>query len=148
MKHTKLFYLLVSAAVIICFNSCLELPDKVDTSKDDQYTSDIVGRWRKVSESDINPSGNYLYYVYQADGWGYTWDEGDDIIESEVVNDNYHGNGWFEWSIYNARVTEKHHFRSSSAITTKTYKIQQLSDTRLSKYDEAGAKTQILTRVN
>lgn len=148
MKHTKLFYSLVSAAVIICFNSCLELPDKVDTSKDDQYTSDIVGRWRKASESDYNAAGNYLYYVYQSDGWGYTWDEGDDIIESEVVNDNYHGNGWFEWSIYNARVTEKHHFRSSSAITTKTYKIQQLSDTRLSKYDEAGAKTQILTRVN
>lgn len=131
---------------VITLNGCIELPDKIDTSKDDQYTTDIVGRWRKTSESDYNAQGNYLYYVYQADGWGYTWDEGDDISEAEVYNDNYHGNGWFEWSIYNSRLTEKHHFKSSSAITTKTYKITQLTDTQLSKFDETGNKTQRLNR--
>ena len=134
--------------IIVTLSGCVELPDKIDTSKDDQYTSDIVGRWRKASESDYNAAGNYLYYVYLADGWGYTWDEGDDIIEKEVVEENYHGNGWFEWSIYNARLTEKHHFKSSSAITTKTYKIRQLTDTQLSKFDETGNKTQVLNRVD
>ena len=133
------------ALVAISLSSCVDI-GKIDTSKDDQYTADIVGRWRKASESDQNPSGNYLYYVYRSDGWGYTWDEGDDFTEQETL-DNFHGNGWFEWSIYNATLTEKHHFKSSSAITTKTYKIRQITDTRLVKFDETGNKTQTLTRV-
>lgn len=147
MQKRYLILPLTLILVICFFSSCLELPDKTDTSKDDQYTSDIVGRWRKASESDINPTGHYLYYVYQSDGWGYTWDEGDDFTEEETLN-NYHTNGWFEWSIYNARVTEVHHFKSSSAVTTKAYKIKQLTDTQLAKYDETGNKTQLLTRVS
>jgi len=145
MKKNRLYLILVVFTLVFCFNSCLELPDKDDTSNDSRYTEDIVGRWRKASESDENPVGNYLYYVYQSDGWGYTWDEGDDFSEQETLN-NYHGNGWFEWSIYGGRLTEIHHFKSSSSVSTKTYKIRQLTSNRLVKYDEAGSKEQVLTK--
>lgn len=146
MKLNKVLILSFLFSFGLVTTSCVDKGEKEDTSHDEQYTKDIVGRWRKASE-ETSQSDKYLYYVYQADGWGYTWDEGDDVSEQEVINE-YPGNGWFEWEIYNARVVEKHKFTSSSAVTTKRYKITQLTDTRLVKYDETGEKERIFTRVN
>lgn len=70
----------------------------------------LVGRWAAPSQSEMSTSPNdKLVFVFlnepcEVDGvtygrWGYQFDEGDKVNESDVRDDAYHKNGWFGWSV-------------------------------------------------
>ena len=96
------------------------------------YESDLIGRWEAPSESDIEPEGQMQYVVFLNDRdstgeyrYGYMWDMGDHYdwpeesgtYEDFLLNEEYHGNGWFRWKLTGDNLMEYHFMSEVSAIT-------------------------------
>ena len=102
------------------------------------YTaSDLNGTWTE----DTNPQCFWVYSLSKDDSgeyyWGKTWDEAEDVYESDVDAD-FHGNGWFKWSINNNNLVQLHMMNISEASPAKTYTVTSCTSTTLELKDTYG----------
>ena len=123
----KLLYLFGLALFSFLIVSCEKggLFDSEDTFDE----SLLHGKWK---------SGT-LYYKYQPNYTGTTWDEGDDVYENEAQR--------FEWSLVKSELTQIHLMESSGAKIPKIYTITILTSTSLRYKDDFG-KSFSFTKVN
>lgn len=155
MKHIQ--HILCVAAIAACMCSCgLFGGGDVDNSPKE---SDLIGRWWAVSQVSSDTMGRdsivfaFLNEVCDretADGkWGYTYDEGDDVHLSDVMNKeedgDYHGNGWFGWTLDGYTIQTYQTFSSSDAVTPYQYKITSLTSSTLVLTE--GKRTYTLSKV-
>ena len=80
----------------------------------------IIGLWRSGS----------MYYRYNADGTGLTWDAAEDIKEEEASH--------FTWTVDKTLFTHLHKMEISDAIIPKQYHITKLTLQTLAYEDEFG----------
>ena len=99
MKRLVYFFFFSLAAVLV--TSCGNMFGPTT----DYTANDLKGTWTEEN----NP---LCYWVYTLDAdslgenyWGKTWDESEDVYESDVDLD-FHGNGWFKWNISNNTLTQ------------------------------------------
>ncbi|MBN1767891.1 MAG: hypothetical protein JXR50_07775 [Prolixibacteraceae bacterium] len=116
----SLFTLLILSVVLLV--SCDEMDD---SAFDDAL---LIGKWQ---------SGT-LFYTYEYDGSGATWDEGDDVHEDEAQR--------FTWTLVNAELTQIHIFESSESTVTKVYTLNTLTETNL-QYEDVFGKQFSFTKV-
>ena len=106
---------------------------------DKNYTaSDISGTWVEAE----NPQCYWVYTLTKDDSsdyyWGKTWDEADDVHESDL---EFHGNGWFKWSITDNNLVQLHMMTISEATVPKTYTVTSCNSTTLVLKDTYGKST-------
>lgn len=89
-------------------------------------SSDLIGTWHGASE--VEPSSKNLIYAFQEDGWGYTYDEGDDISYEDL---QYHGNGWFTWTLSGKTIKTINKMDNEAADVPINYTISQLTSSKL-----------------
>jgi hypothetical protein len=95
--------------------SCIEIEeDSFDESL-------LVGKWK---------SGE-LFYKYNYDGTGATWDESDDVTESEAQE--------FTWTLVEAELTHIHVLEMGGTVP-KVYTVTKLTETALEYEDSFGTK--------
>lgn len=80
----------------------------------------IIGLWRSGS----------MYYRYNEDGTGRTWDAAEDINESEA--------SLFNWTVEKNLFTHLHQMEIGGVIIPKQYRITQLNLQTLAYEDEFG----------
>ena len=131
LAKRSLFFVLCS----LFFTACGMFPGQ-DT-KTTYTASDLSGTWLEeytlcywVYTLTKDDSGEYY--------WGKTWDEADDVHESDL---EYHGNGWFKWSITNNNLVQIHMMNISEATVPKTYTVTSCNGTTLVLKDTYGNKT-------
>ena len=100
------------------------------------YTaSDLSGTWSE----EANPLCYWVYMLTKDDSgdyyWGKTWDEADDVHESDL---EFHGNGWFKWSITDNNLVQLHMMNISTATVPKTYTVTSCNSTTLVLKDTYG----------
>ena len=116
----KIFkFLMASSIVALMFVSC----EKVD----DFDGLLLIGKW----ESDG------LYYRYMSNGSGYSWDEGEDVMEEEAQG--------FTWTLEQSVLTHIHIMEIGGNIP-KVYTVTELTSLRLSYEDDF--KSFSFTKVN
>lgn len=87
--------------------------------EDEVYDSDmLIGLWQ---------SGT-VFYRYNADFSGLTWDTADDVMEEEGSK--------FTWEVNKKRIIHYHQMEISSAIIPKTYTITNLDLANLEYRDD------------
>lgn len=80
----------------------------------------LVGLWQMGT----------VYYRYNADGTGCTWDTADDVTEAEA--------GKFTWELKERILTHFHQMEIGSAIIPKTYIITQIDLMNMEYEDNFG----------
>ncbi|HKK80899.1 MAG TPA: hypothetical protein VJ909_01540 [Prolixibacteraceae bacterium] len=111
-----LLYLFVSLATSAFMFSCIEIEeDSFDESL-------LVGKWE---------SGT-LFYNYNYDGTGSTWDEGDDVTEEEAQE--------FTWTLVEDELTHIHIMEIGGTVP-KIYTVTKLTETTLEYEDGFGVKS-------
>lgn len=90
----------------------------------------LIGKWQKGTE----------YWRYDDDQTGYTWDEADDVDESEAQ--------MFSWTLQGSTLTQKHYMEISGSVVPKTYKMVMLNSTSLVYEDEKIHVKYTFTRVD
>lgn len=80
----------------------------------------LVGLWQMGT----------VYYRYNADGTGCTWDTADDVTEAEA--------GKFTWELKEKILTHFHQMEIGSAIIPKTYIITQIDLMNMEYEDNFG----------
>ena len=110
--------LLLVSVVLFAFlaTSC----EKEEVSFDENL---IIGKWKTPSKSDQN---KFLYYRYDADNTGATWDAGEDITEAEAQT--------FTWSLDVDQLMHIHF----GGKTPKVYTVTVLNATKLEYKDDYG----------
>ncbi len=126
----RLYYLLSVALVALALTGCNMFGPTTE------YTAtDLQGKW---TESD-NPLCYWVYSLTKDDTgeyyWGKTWDESDEVYESDLVE---HGNGWFKWSLSSNTLTQLHVLEISSALVPKTYTVSSCNSSTLVLKDTYG----------
>ena len=131
MKRSVKFLLLCSFITLL-LNSCGMFggPDSKN------YTaSDLSGTWSE----ETNPLCYWVYSLTKDDSgdyyWGKTWDEAEDVHESDL---EFHGNGWFKWSITDNNLVQLHMMNISTATVPKTYTVTSCNSTTLVLKDTYG----------
>lgn len=123
-KINLLLTAVVFAAVAVIMSSCGQTEVEYDKAL-------LTGKWQDKAKTT-------LYYVYNSDGSGYTWDEADDITEDEAQK--------FTWTLEGDDLTQIH-IMEMGATVPKTYVVTNLTDTELAYKDELGGKTYTFTKV-
>jgi hypothetical protein len=101
--------------------SCIEIEeDSFDESL-------LVGKWE---------SGT-LFYKYNYDGTGATWDERDDVTEDEAQE--------FTWTLVEAELTHIHILEMGGTVP-KVYTVTKLTETTL-EYEDSFGKTFSFSKV-
>ncbi len=88
----------------------------------------LPGKWQQGT----------LYYTYNSDGTGKTWDTADDVQEDEAQT--------FDWYFTNPELTQEHKMEIGSGIIPKIYTITTLTSTTLS-YTDSFEVTHTFTKV-
>ncbi|MDA3879525.1 MAG: hypothetical protein PF436_03985 [Prolixibacteraceae bacterium] len=101
----------VSSALMV---SCIEIED------DPFDESLLIGKWQ---------SGT-LFYKYNYDGSGATWDEGDDVMEDEAQE--------FTWTLVATELTQIHIMEIGENGVPKRYTVTKLTETTLAYEDSFG----------
>lgn len=112
--------------VSVLFNSCT-------TEDDTDYDEALLyGKWK---------SGT-LYYRYDSNGNGATWDTGDDVSESEAQK--------FTWTLVKSTLRQLHIIEISGAVIPKTYTVTKLTATTLVYKDDSsvGGVTYTFSKAN
>lgn len=132
----KYSFLLVSVLLAFVATSCGDIfGPKPDPAYDE---ADIIGTWQTASEADDATANDHLVYVFlpeqstgsQSGRWGYSYDEGDDVHDDDLWNDE-HGNGWFIWHL-DAKVLKTLEVNTASAaMEPYDYDIVALTDTTM-----------------
>ena len=87
--------------------------------EDETFDSDmLIGLWQSGS----------VFYRYNEDGSGVTWDTSDDVMEEEGSK--------FTWEINKRRIIHYHQMEISSGIIPKTYTITKLDLLNLEYKDD------------
>ena len=87
--------------------------------EDEVYDSDmIIGLWQMGS----------VFYRYNADGTGATWDTADDVTELEGSK--------FTWEVDKKRITHFHQMEIGSGIIPKAYTLTKLDLANLEYKDD------------
>ena len=109
----KIFYLLTLVLFVSAtFHSC---------TKDETFDETLLyGKWQSET----------LFYVYNSNGNGKTWDEGDDVSEEEAQP--------FTWTLENADLLHIHIGEMGQNVP-KSYTVTELTVTIL-KYKDAYGK--------
>lgn len=111
----KIIYILFAAFLVaIMFQSCELEEEQFDEAL-------LTGKWE---------SGT-LYYRYFSDGSGYTWDEGDDVMEEEAQD--------FTWTLVNSELTHIHILEIGGTVP-KVYTVLELTSNRLEYEDDFGKR--------
>lgn len=123
-------YFLTLAVVAILMAGCGFL------GGDTTYTaSDLSGTWTE----ETNPQCFWVYTLTKDDSgeyyWGKTWDESEGYTEEDL---EFHGNGWFKWSIANNTITQLHMMNISQATVPKTYSVASCANGVLALKDTNG----------
>jgi len=103
--------LLLSAALCSC------TPD--DPTEGDFDVTNLYGKWCQ--------EGTKVYYKYNEDGTGSTWDESDDVHEDEAQA--------FTWEVDGSEMIHIHLTETGTAQVPKYYIITFLSFDELDYYD-------------
>ena len=91
--------------------------------EDEVYDTDLlIGLWQEGS----------VYYRFNDDGSGVTWDTADDVVESEGSK--------FTWEVNKNRFTHYHQMEIGD-IVPKVYKITKLDLMNLEYHDDYGVKS-------
>jgi len=114
-----MFALVVIASVTV---SCLP----VETNFDETL---LAGKWQ---------SGT-VFYKYNSDGTGGTWDTSQDVTEAEAQG--------FTWTLDQATLTHIHIMVTGGAGVPKVYTVTKLTSTTLEYNDDFG-KTYSFSKVN
>ncbi len=110
----KIIISLVAVALTaLLFVSCEEFEQYDETL--------LIGKWE---------SGT-LYYRYFVDGTGYTWDEGDDVMEEEAQD--------FTWSLVQSELTHNHILEIGGTVP-KLYTVLELTSSSLVYEDDFGKR--------
>ncbi|MCQ2334989.1 MAG: hypothetical protein MJZ89_04005 [Paludibacteraceae bacterium] len=139
-RLTPLFLPVLVAATLTCCGPIPEGP--TDGYKDQQ----LIGRWKAPSQAAEAKDGDSIVFVFQAEScqrpsgnygrWGYSYDEGEDVHESDLLNQeedgDYHGNGWFGWQIDGTDIQSYQMFTiSSERVSPYRYSITKLTSDSL-----------------
>ena len=110
----RLSYLLSAIFITALFVSC---------EKDDEFFDEdlLIGKWR---------SGT-LYYRYDSNYMGATWDTGDDVTEEEGQK--------FEWELVKSDLTHIHIMEMGGKVP-KYYTVTELTATTLKYKDDFGKR--------
>ena len=112
-KIRRIFYKISALFLLLfIFISCSEF----GKSKYDEAL--LYGKWR---------SGT-LYYKYNSNNTGYTWDTKDDVYENEAQR--------FTWSLSGSELTQIHKLETGGGEIPKVYKISELTSTKLRYFDD------------
>ncbi|MDR4988267.1 MAG: hypothetical protein RG741_05450 [Bacteroidales bacterium] len=111
MKTRSLLFVLAGLLVFF-FTSC---------EKDEPHFEEelLIGKWRSQT----------LFYRYDSDYTGATWDTADDVSEEEAQK--------FEWTLIKADLTHIH-IMEMGANVPKYYTVTELTETTLKYKDEFG----------
>ncbi len=117
MKKTKKLLLLTFVAA-----NCLWATSCVNTEPDFDANL-LVGYWTGNGSRATDTE----HWRYDSNGSGVTWDEADDVYESEAQA--------FTWTLEGDQLTQIHQFESSGAVVPKAYTVTALSATTLEYKD-------------
>ena len=117
MKNLKLFIIAIIAvtAIIVSMSSC-----SPDTDVEFDQTL-LIGKWQENNTKNFE--------VYNEDGTGYTWDEADDVTETEAQP--------FTWTL-EGETLQHIHIMEMGANIPKVYTVTKLSATELAYEDDYG----------
>ena len=117
MKNLKLFIIAIIAvtAIIVSMSSC-----SPDTDVEFDKTL-LHGKWQENNTKNFE--------VYNEDGTGYTWDEADDVTETEAQP--------FTWTL-EGETLQHIHIMEMGANIPKVYTVTKLSATELAYEDDYG----------
>jgi hypothetical protein len=107
------FFLLAGTALVFFFGSC-EIEEDVFSD-----STLLIGKWN---------SGT-LFYRYQNNGNGATWDTADDVTEAEAQE--------FTWTLQKSVLTHIHILEMGGTVP-KVYKVTQLTHSSLRYEDDFG----------
>ena len=111
MKKTFLYVLAVIAAAL-CLTSCQQ-PSFDETA--------LIGKWQEV--------GTQLFYTYNSDHSGKTWDE-EEVLEEDATS--------FTWTLNHAELTQIHITQMGETQIPKIYTITELTANKLVYEDDFG----------
>ena len=127
--NTKQFIRLAVAnlLLLLTFTSCIP-DDVVPTVEYD--INDLYGKWRSGTD----------FYVYNTDGTGYCWDEGDGVYEDEAQP--------FTWEVDESEMIHIHKMEMGGDVPMY-YIITELTSSTLKYYDAYNEyDTYSFTKVN
>lgn len=122
MKKSS-FYVAVVAVMGLLFASCA--PD--EPSFEEEL---LFGKWQEI--------GTQVYYTYEQDYTGKTWDEADDVTEEEAQP--------FTWTLDKSDLTQIHIMQSGTKLP-KYYTVIELTASSLKYEDETGGKEHSFKKV-
>lgn len=131
MRNKKVFLLMglllvalaATAVFVIRYQKRVHQPEVIEPEVFEKLKVDpdlIIGLWHSGS----------MYYRYNADGTGLTWDAAEDIKEEEASH--------FTWTVDKTLFTHLHKMEISDAIIPKQYHITKLTLQTLAYEDEFG----------
>ena len=140
-KYLIIFFIILAALLAIglltlffggnglsCSGKVLYQKSRRQQNKSEEYQTMLPGLWQK---------GTHVYYRFNDDGTGYTWDTDDDLTENEASP--------FHWKISNGSLMLTHQLRMTGFIP-RMYHIDAINDGSLQFHDPYSDYT--LTRLN
>lgn len=119
MNTKRIFGLAVAnLLLLLTFTSCFP-DDELPTVEYD--INDLYGKWRSGME----------YYIYNSDGTGHCWDEGDDVFEDEAQE--------FTWTVDESEMIHIHKMEMGGDVPMY-YIITELTPQTLKYYDAYNEK--------
>jgi hypothetical protein len=123
MNRKRLFRsLLVLVTVALTMVACMPEEDIFDEAL-------LFGKWKTGS----------LFYRYDEDYSGVTWDTADDISEEEGQP--------FTWTLVKAELTQIHIMEMGGSAVPKVYIVTELTATTLKYKDDLTGKLEVFTKV-
>jgi hypothetical protein len=117
--------LIICAFTFLSFSLLFSSCTKEDISFDETL---LYGKW--VSTTGLH-SGS-VYYKYLSDGTGGTWDEADNVFESEAQG--------FTWTLVKSDLTQIHLIGGTPQVP-KVYTVTELTATSLKYHDDFGVSS-------
>ena len=118
--NTKSFFKLTIYALFLLFSlSACQPNEELPTVEYD--ITDLYGKWESGTE----------YYVYNSNGTGYTWDEGDGVYEEEAQP--------FTWEVDESEMIHVHKMEMGGNVPMY-YIITELTSSTLRYYDAYNEK--------
>ena len=105
----------------LIFGSKAKYSSVLQTATADFDITDLYGKWESGTE----------YYVYNSNGTGYTWDEGDGVYEDEAQ--------LFTWEVDESEMIHVHKMEMGGDVPMY-YIITELTESTLKYYDAYNEK--------
>lgn len=130
MNKKALFSIIVGLCLITSFCSCQPDPDIPDVAYDE---TSLYGKWQQ--------EGTNIFYRYDSNKTGATWDEDDDVYEDEAQK--------FTWELDGSEMIHIHLTETGTAQVPKYYIITKLTSERLCYHDAyVSSKTYSFNKIN